>query len=172
MRPVHFLLAEDDDSHATITLRSLRASRIDSDIHRVTDGAQALDYLLHRGAFADVPRPDVILLDLKLPKVDGHDVLAAIKQNPELCDIPVVVLTTSDTETDRARAYAHHANSYLVKPTAYDAFRQMLSEVAVYWGFWNEPPLDTNGGRDRHRTPPGDLCPPQPGTAPSPDSTP
>src|SRR5690606_24500907 len=100
-----------------------------------------LDYVRRQGRFADVRRPDVILLDLKLPKVNGHEVLAAIKDDPDLCSIPVVVLTTSSAETDRLKAYRHHANSYLVKPINFSRFRQMVSDLSLYWGVWNQPSL-------------------------------
>ena len=138
-RLIHFLLVEDDDSHAKLTLRSLRSNRVANTVDRVADGAQAMQYLRRESAFVDRPRPDVILLDLKLPKLDGHEVLQRVKEDPALRDIPVVILTTSDAETDRARAYLHHANSYLVKPVDFEKFRQMVQELCLYWGIWNAP---------------------------------
>jgi CheY-like chemotaxis protein len=105
-------------------------------VDRVCDGAEALDYLRS----PKKPRPDVVLLDLNLPKVDGHEVLARIKESPDLCTIPIVVLTTSDAEIDRLRAYREHVNSYLVKPIDFERFRQMVRELSLYWGVWNQPP--------------------------------
>ena len=137
---MHFLLVEDDDSHAKITLRSLKMNRVANTVDRVADGVEALKYLRQEGEYAGSRRPDLILLDLKLPKLDGHEVLQEIKQAEDLCCIPVVVLTTSDAETDRARAYQYHANSYLVKPVDFEKFRQMVHELCLYWGIWNAPP--------------------------------
>lgn len=136
---INFLLVEDDDDHAAIVLRTLEQNRVVNSVKRVTDGAQALQYLNREAPFEDRLTPDIILLDLKLPKVDGHEVLRHIKENPALCRIPVVVLTTSNAEADRARAYAFHANSYLVKPVNFQRFRQMVSDLSLYWGVWNEP---------------------------------
>jgi CheY-like chemotaxis protein len=136
---LHFLLVEDDDAHALIAMRTLQRNRVANTIDRVADGEAALAYLRRQPPYADRPRPDVILLDLKLPRVDGHEVLAGIKEDPDLRDIPVVVLTTSDAETDRMRAYSHHANSYLVKPIDFERFRQMVDDLCLYWGVWNRP---------------------------------
>ena len=143
-KPLHFLLVEDDDDHATIMIRTLRQNRIASTIDRVSDGAEALSYLRQEGQYAEKLRPNVVLLDLKLPRMDGHEVLAAIKADPRLRSIPVVVLTTSDAEVDRARAYDLHANSYLVKPVDFERFRQMADELSLYWGVWNEPVPSTS----------------------------
>ena len=140
---LHFLLVEDDDDHATIMIRTLRQNRIANAVDRVADGMQAMAYLRQEGQYREKPRPDIVLLDLKLPRMDGHEVLAAIKEDERLRSIPVVVLTTSDAESDRARAYDHHANSYLVKPVDFERFRQMANELSLYWGVWNEPVPDT-----------------------------
>lgn len=139
---IRFLLVEDEDDHAEIVQRTLRQNRIGNGIDRVRDGAEALAYLRQEDQYAGRPRPDVILLDLKLPKVDGHEVLAEVKHDPRLLKIPVVVLTTSDAETDRAQAYEHHANSYLVKPVDFERFRQMVADLSLYWGVWNKPAPD------------------------------
>lgn len=139
---ITFLLVEDDDIHAHLIERSLDKARVANEVHRVEDGAKALEFLRQQGEYADSPRPDVVLLDLKLPKVDGHEVLAAIKEDADLHAIPVVVMTTSAAETDRAKAYKHHANSYLVKPVDFDKFRQLVNDLSLYWGVWNQPPFD------------------------------
>lgn len=140
VRQLHVLVVEDDDNHAEIMRRALRRSEIVGSSDRVSDGAEALAYLRRQRSFADRPRPDVVLLDLKLPKIDGHEVLSAIKQDPDLQSIPVVVLSTSDAEQDRAKAYDRHANSYLVKPFKYERFREMINDVCLYWGAINNPP--------------------------------
>lgn len=138
-RLLHFLLVEDDDDHAEIVLRTFRQNHIGNTIERVPDGIEALQYVRHEGRYAGKPRPDVILLDLNLPKMDGHEVLDAIKSDDDLKRIPVVVLTTSDAETDRVKAYEHHANSYVVKPVDFARLRQMVNDLSLYWGLWNQP---------------------------------
>jgi len=136
---LHFLLAEDDDDHAELILQSLRRNRIGNSIDRVRDGAEALDYLRRVGSYADKPRPDVLLLDLNMPRLGGHEVLAQIKNDPDLCCIPAVILTTSNAESDRLRAYKLHANSYLVKPLNFEDFTKIVQELSLYWGVWNAP---------------------------------
>ena len=139
---VHFLLVEDDDDHAAIVLRTLQRNRVSNTVDRVSDGEEALSYLRGEAPYAGRPRPDVVLLDLKLPKVDGHEVLEAMQQDPQLSIIPTVVLTTSDAEGDKLRAYSNHANSYLVKPVDFQRFRQMVEDLNLYWGVWNRPPAE------------------------------
>jgi CheY-like chemotaxis protein len=101
------------------------------------ESSTPLEYLRRLGTRADHPDPDVVLLDLKLPRIDGHEVLAEIKQDDLLRHIPVVVMTTSDAEIDRARAYDCYANSYVVKPTDFHQFRQLVDDLSLYWGIWN-----------------------------------
>ncbi len=141
-RLVSFLLVEDDDDHAQLVMRTLKSNRVTNTIDRVKDGAEALDYLYRRGRFAETSRPDVILLDLKLPKVDGLEVLKVVKGDSQLKVIPVVVLTTSKAERDRAMAYEANANSYLVKPIDFGSFRKMAEDLNLYWGVWNQPIVD------------------------------
>lgn len=138
-RLVRFLLVEDNDDHAMLVQRSLQRSTVATFVDRVADGVRALRYLRKEGEYSERLRPDVVLLDLKLPKLDGHEVLAIIKADPALQDLPVVVLTTSATEADRARAYASHANSYLVKPLDFNQFQRLVQDMSVYWGVWNQP---------------------------------
>lgn len=139
-RLVSFLLVEDDDDHAELVMRSLLGNRVTNSIERAKDGAQALEYLQARLKDPSKSLPDIILLDLKLPKIDGHEVLRRIKTDPNLKVIPVVVLTTSAAEVDRAAAYAEHANSYLVKPLDFGSFRKLADDLNLYWGVWNQPP--------------------------------
>ena len=139
-RLLTFLLVEDDDNHAHLVTRSLKKARVQNQVFRVRDGAAALAFLKRQGEYVGKPHPDVILLDLKLPKLSGHEVLASIKQDDELKMIPVVVMTTSDAESDRAKAYEYHANSYVVKPVDFERFRQLVADLCLYWGVWNEPP--------------------------------
>ena len=137
---IHFLLVEDDDAHAELVARNLDRDRLHNTLDRVADGAAALDYLHRRAPYQDAKRPDVILLDLKLPKLSGHEVLAKIKAVPGLREIPVVVLTTSGAEADREKAYALHANSYVEKPLDFGTFRTMVRDLSLYWGVINAPP--------------------------------
>jgi two-component system response regulator len=128
-----FLLVEDDHDHAVLVLRYIERTRTGNIVHHVKDGEEALAFLRREGDFRQAPRPDVILLDLKLPKYDGHEVLARIKADPELRRIPVVVLTTSADEMDRLKAYDLDADNYLVKPLNRDEFARMIQDLlAVY----------------------------------------
>ena len=141
-KPV-ILLVEDNESHVMITKRLLNDTNAAKKVCRVADGKDALDYLFRRGNYADErksPRPDLILLDLRLPKVDGLRVLEEIKGSKDLMDIPVVVLTTSENKDDMVRAYRNHANSYLVKPPDIDEFGVMIKETYSYWLRWNRRP--------------------------------
>lgn len=139
-RPVRFLLAEDDEDHADLVARAMRDNRISNHLVHVTDGEQALAYLRKQAPYTDAVRPDIVLLDLKMPKVDGHQVLEALKNDDDLKSIPTVILTTSAAEADRARAYAAHANSYLVKPLDFSRFHEMVNQLRLYWAVWNTPP--------------------------------
>ncbi|MEX2286315.1 MAG: response regulator [Planctomycetaceae bacterium] len=142
---VHVLLVEDEDAHAMIVEKSFRGSNERGTIDRVRDGVQALAYVQRQGEYQDRPRPNVILLDLKLPRMDGHEVLRTLKADGDLRMIPVVVLTTSDAEEDRRKAYSLHANSYLVKPTDFGNFRQMIGALTSYWGVWNRLTSESEG---------------------------
>jgi CheY-like chemotaxis protein len=141
--PIVILLAEDDPAHAEIVRRNMESSRIANRLEHVTDGQKALDYLYRRNGFSDPaksPRPGLILLDLRMPKVDGIEVLTTVKSDPELARIPIVVLTTSAAEMDIAKAYDHHANSYLVKPVDFSQFTELLQTLGYYWLAWNRNP--------------------------------
>lgn len=141
--PIVILLAEDDPAHAEIVRRNMENSRIANRLEHVEDGQEALDYLYRRNDFSDPgtsPRPGLILLDLRMPKVDGLEVLKAVKSDPELGRIPVVILTTSAAELDVAKAYEHHANSYLVKPVDFVQFTDLLETLGYYWLAWNKKP--------------------------------
>lgn len=141
--PIVILLAEDDPAHAEIVRRNLENARIANRLEHVGDGREALDYLYRRERFSEpdrAPRPGLILLDLRMPKVDGLEVLQTVKGDPALTRIPVVVLTTSSAEADMARAYDCHANSYLVKPVDFEKFVELLKTLGYYWLVWNQNP--------------------------------
>jgi CheY-like chemotaxis protein len=134
------LLVEDNVDHAELVLRTFEEHDIPIRIHHVTDGEAALDYLLRRGRFAQPeqsPRPHLILLDLRLPRIDGLEVLQEVKSKEDLREIPTVILTTSEAERDVARAYQHHANSYLVKPVDFTKFTKLMDDLGLYWLGWN-----------------------------------
>jgi CheY-like chemotaxis protein len=140
---VVILLIEDNPAHAELIMRNFEAHRIANRLVHVTDGEAALDYLFRRGAYADPaqsPRPHLILLDLRLPRIDGLEVLKAIKTSQALRPIPVVILTTSEAEQDVVRAYQHYANSYLVKPVDFEKFTELMRELGFYWLVWNYYP--------------------------------
>lgn len=141
--PVLVMLVEDNADHAELVIRTLEEHRIANKVRHFLDGQSALDYLFQRGEFSDPEksvRPHVILLDLRLPRVDGIDVLKAIKEDEHLKSIPVVVLTTSEAEKDVAKAYYNHANSYLVKPVGFDEFKRLMDDLGFYWLSWNTNP--------------------------------
>lgn len=143
--PVIILLVEDDPAHAEIVRRNLADFRVANRIVHVADGQAALDYLHREGDFADPrksPRPSLILLDLRLPKVDGIEVLHRIKKDETLRRIPTVVLTTSAAETDMVGAYEGGAGSYLVKPVDFEKFTRLMETFGFYWLVWNRFPAD------------------------------
>ena len=147
--PLRVLFAEDNSAHATLVLRSLEEHGMRVEITHVRDGEEALDYLLRRSFFADPkksPRPDLILLDLRMPKIDGLEVLRQIKTNDDLHRLPVVILTTSEAESDVARAYDLRANSYLVKPIDFAKFSDLMHDLGLYWSRWNRSPQLVNNG--------------------------
>ena len=137
------LLAEDNPDHAELLMRSFKGHRIPNKIYHVRDGEEALDYLFRRGDFADPersPRPHLILLDLKMPKVNGIEVLQSIRAAEEFADVPVVMLSSSDAEPDVEQAYGLHVNSYLVKPLDFGRFAELMDDVGYYWLNWNYRP--------------------------------
>jgi CheY-like chemotaxis protein len=141
--PIVILLVEDDPAHAEIIRRNLADFRIANRLKLVADGQAALDYVYRRGDFVNPdqsPRPGLILLDLRLPKVDGLEVLKTIKTDSALCRIPVVILTTSAAEADKVKAYDNHANSYMVKPVDHKQFVKLMETIGYYWLAWNEYP--------------------------------
>ena len=146
--PINILLVEDDPAHAEIVRRNFEKSRSANRLTHVSDGQAALDYLYGREAFSaphSAPRPGLVLLDLRLPKVDGLEVLKTIKDDDNLNQIPVVILTTSAAESDVARAYDSHANSYLVKPVDFTQFVELMEMLGYYWLVWNKHPIEGAG---------------------------
>lgn len=129
----NILLVEDSETDALMTIEAMRQSRVLNTITTITDGEAAMKYLLKEEPYADAPTPDMILLDLNLPKKDGRQVLSEIKADPELRLIPVVILTTSKAESDICNAYGLNANCYIVKPVNFERFAEALRLLETFW---------------------------------------
>jgi CheY-like chemotaxis protein len=139
----HILLVEDNRMDVELTLDAFVEARLTNTVYVASNGQEALDYLFGRGEFADRdahPLPDLILLDLKMPGIDGHEVLRQVKQTPGLKRIPIVVLTSSKEEGDRALSYDCGANSYLVKPVSFEGFMDVVRQISNYWLVLNVGP--------------------------------
>jgi CheY-like chemotaxis protein len=139
------LLVEDSPADAELAMRALAEYRLANEVLHVRDGVEALDYLYRRGAFAQRPEghPALVLLDLKMPRLDGTEVLRQLKADPELQMIPVVVMTSSREDVDLHRTYALGANAYVVKPVKFHEFVDAVKQVGSFWGVLNEPPPGT-----------------------------
>ena len=133
MDAIEILLVEDSMADARLTQEAMKETKILNVMAHVKDGVEALDYLYKRGEFADANTPDLVLLDLNLPRLDGREVLAEIKQDASLRQIPVVILTTSSAEEDVLRSYDLHANCYVTKPIALEQFVKVVREIENFW---------------------------------------
>jgi CheY-like chemotaxis protein len=130
---IQVLLVEDDPGDVLMTREAFEDNKVANVLHVVSDGAEAMEFLRKEGTFADVPTPDLVLLDLNLPRMDGREVLAAVKADDELRQIPVVVLTTSEAEEDVLRSYALHANAYVTKPVDFDRFIEVVRKIDEFF---------------------------------------
>ena len=130
---IEILMVEDNVSDARLAEETLKDSRINNCLYHVEDGVEAMQFLHHQGEYADAPHPDLILLDLNLPRKDGREVLAEIKEDPRLRLIPVVVMTSSEAERDLVRSYDLHANAYIVKPIDLNGFADVVQGVSDFW---------------------------------------
>jgi CheY-like chemotaxis protein len=133
VKPIEILLVEDSPSDADLAVETLGESKVLNNLHVVEDGVEALTFLRREGAHANAPRPDVILLDLNLPKKSGLEVLTEIKTDPQLMRIPVVILTTSAAEEDILRSYSLHANCYITKPVDFEQFTKVVRLIEDFW---------------------------------------
>ena len=131
--PIDILLIEDNEADVFLMQEILKETGRASNLHVTMDGKEAMDFLLRKGRFADAVRPDLILLDLNLPKKDGREVLAEIKSNDDLKIIPTVVLTTSESQEDVERCYNLHANCYVTKPVGLDQFFEVVKSIQEFW---------------------------------------
>jgi len=132
-RPIEILLAEDSPDEAEITMQALCQGRVRNRIHWVKDGEEAVQFLRRQGDYAAAPRPDLILLDLNMPRMSGQEVLALVKQHPDWKRIPVVIMTSSDNEADILAAYDHHVNCYVTKPIDLDKFMEVVKSIEDFW---------------------------------------
>ncbi|MGD1856786.1 MAG: response regulator [Leptolyngbyaceae cyanobacterium] len=131
--PIDVLLVEDSPSDAKLTAKTFQKAKVLNNLHIVEDGVEAMAFLHQDGDYQEAPRPDLILLDLNLPKKDGRKVLAEIKDDPTLCNIPVVVLTTSEAEEDILKSYALRANCYITKPVTLKQFINVVESIENFW---------------------------------------
>jgi chemotaxis family two-component system response regulator Rcp1 len=131
--PVEILLVEDNPGDVRLTKEALKEGKVYNNLHWAKDGVEALEFLKREGKYANAPRPDIILLDLNLPKKDGREVLAVVKKNADLKQIPVVVLTTSKAEEDVLKSYELHANCYVTKPVDLEKFIQVVQSIDRFW---------------------------------------
>jgi CheY-like chemotaxis protein len=132
-RGIEILLVEDNPGDVRLTREGLKDGKINNNLHVVKDGVEALSFLHKHNGYANAPRPDLILLDLNLPKKDGREVLAEIKTDENLRRIPVVILTTSDAEEDIVKTYDLHANCYITKPVDFNQFIQVINNIEEFW---------------------------------------
>lgn len=131
--PIEILLVEDNPADVRLTKESFKETKVRNKLHVVEDGVEAMAFLRREGKYADAPRPDLILLDLNLPKKDGREVLGEIKTDEDLRRIPVVVLTVSKADEDILKAYNHHANCYVTKPIALEGFIKVVKSIEEFW---------------------------------------
>ena len=131
--PIRILLVEDNPGDIRLTEEALKEGKVKNELIVAKDGEAAIDFLLKRGQHAAAIRPDLILLDLNLPKKNGHEVLAVIKNDPVLCSIPTIILTSSKTDQDILQTYNNHANCYIVKPVTLDEFIKTIGKIKDFW---------------------------------------
>ncbi len=132
-RPIEILMVEDNPGDVRLTVEALKEGKVRNNLHTVPDGVQAMAFLRRQGQYAKVPRPDLVLLDLNLPKMDGREVLAEIKEDPDLRRLPVVILTVSKAEQDILKSYNLHANCYITKPVDLDQFLGVVKSIEDFW---------------------------------------
>ena len=130
---IEVLLVEDDPGDVLMTQEAFGQNKVSNTLHVVPDGVKAMDFLHKRGEYAEAPTPDLILLDLNMPRMDGREVLAAVKEDPHLRQIPVVVLTTSEAEADVLRSYELYANAYVTKPVDFDRFVEVVRQIDEFF---------------------------------------
>ena len=146
--PIDILLVEDNEADIKITQRAFAHGKLKNNVYVVRDGQEALDFIYHKGSYKnknDFPKPDLILLDIKLPKVDGFQVLKVLKEDFQYQSIPVIMLTSSNNEEDVAKSYKYGATSYIQKPVNYEAFVKIIKGFNFYWHIVNKLPYTDKG---------------------------
>ncbi len=133
IRPIEILLVEDSPSDAALTVEALKAGKVANKLNLVEDGVEAMDYLNRRGKYAKATRPDLIMLDLNLPRKDGREVLSELKNDPDLKIIPIIVLTTSHSDKDILQSYQFNANCYITKPVDFTHFIEVVKSIEQFW---------------------------------------
>jgi CheY-like chemotaxis protein len=133
MKPIEILLVEDNPGDARLTREALAQSKVRNNLHHARDGEEAIAFLRREGSFGDVPQPDLILLDLNLPKRDGREVLEEVKSDAQLMHIPVVILTSSQAEEDILRSYRLHANCFITKPVDFEQLTRVVQGIEQFW---------------------------------------
>ncbi len=133
MKPVEILLIEDNPVDVRMTREAFEEYRIANHFHAVSDGQSGMDFLYRRGKYKDAPRPDLIILDLNLPKKHGSEILNEVKADPKLCSIPIVILTTSSLDSEITRSYCHSASAFITKPIEFDDFGAMMKSIGDFW---------------------------------------
>jgi CheY-like chemotaxis protein len=131
--PVEILLAEDNPNDIELTRKAFEDGKMLNNLHVVEDGVEAIKYLRQQGEYEDAPRPDIVLLDLEMPRKGGLEVLEDMEKDPMLKKLPVVVLTSSEAEQDVVESYEHNANAYLTKPVGYQAFQDIVRQIEEFW---------------------------------------
>lgn len=131
--PIEILMIEDNPGDVRLTIEALKSNKISNNLHVCKDGEEGLDYLFQRNGYESAIRPDLVLLDLNLPKLDGRSILKAVKEDAALRRIPIVVLTSSEAEEDITKSYDLHANSYITKPVDFDQFFNVVKTVEEFW---------------------------------------
>ena len=150
--PIEILLVEDNEDDVILTTEAFKRGKVRNNIHVTKDGVEALAFLRREGKYAAAPRPDIILLDLNLPRMDGHELLKIVKSDPLLASIPVIILTTSKSEEDVIKTYEHHSNCFISKPVTMEDFEKVIKTVEDFWFLIVRLPQAENEKRT-----PGDL---------------
>jgi CheY-like chemotaxis protein len=132
-QPIQILMVEDNPADVELTKEAFSEGKLSNTLHIVNDGEEALDYVYKRGRFTDVETPDIILLDLNLPKINGREVLATLKADEDLCSIPVIILSSSEDSADIRASYALNANSFVTKPVAIEEFLDVVKSIEHFW---------------------------------------
>lgn len=133
LRPIEVLLVEDSPADIRLTQEALKENKLKINLNVAHDGVEAMEYLRKENQYSNKPRPDLILLDLNMPRMDGREVLKAVKEEPNLCSIPIVILTISSAEEDILLTYKHHANCYIRKPLDLNQFMEIVKKIETFW---------------------------------------